>query len=476
MVRVYFDWNVFSKLKKGIFTDISSFLEINSYILLMPFSQAHFQDLMKSYSPNNKLFFDDIKTLTKHCGKHLLAWDGEKTQLYFCTPEEYLQSELENPNENEFFDLENIFTEANHYLKDAGIVNSDTIIKGLYNSISAGIEITNINKNALQRIFPNLNSESSVWDLIKDIGPFVKNLTTDKLFYKGFRNSIKDSGSKLDMISSSWGENEVMSNINEYLKQKGSNMTFIEIIEYTFKARNEKPTNYEFFHSSYLMLDMLGYKKDKLKKPTDNMGNIQTDADHAFFAAHCDYFVVDDNNLRIKSKLLFKEFNISTTVLDPTEFVSTISNNIGNNNKQEDFILKSFSFCTKENLVHHQFHKEQNCEITSYKIPYFFLNCFNNALYHNYKNENKIILTLRKVFGNYNRYLFYTEVEYVFNIITSYFGISDESRKNELREQYLHNHPFAGISWEFDFGYVMLNKDKDDGRPIVSIVYDKNCD
>ena len=49
---------------------------------------------------------------------------------------------------------------------------------------------------------------------------------------------------------------------------------------------------------------MIGLKSDNLPKPTDNMQNIQNDAEHSFYSTHCDYFVVIDKKLDNQNKVL----------------------------------------------------------------------------------------------------------------------------------------------------------------------------
>jgi len=53
MIRVYFDWNVFSTLKKTEYFKFKQKINDLNYVLLFPYSPAHFHDLMKSYNKNN---------------------------------------------------------------------------------------------------------------------------------------------------------------------------------------------------------------------------------------------------------------------------------------------------------------------------------------------------------------------------------------------------------------------------------------
>ena len=64
MIRIYFrDWNVVSSLKRKEFKDIKEFIDKHKKYLLFPYSPAHFNDLMKSYFPDNALLETDLETL-----------------------------------------------------------------------------------------------------------------------------------------------------------------------------------------------------------------------------------------------------------------------------------------------------------------------------------------------------------------------------------------------------------------------------
>lgn len=61
---------------------------------------------------------------------------------------------------------------------------------------------------------------------------------------------------------------------------------------------------FQFFIAAYAMLDLIGYKPDKLSKASLAMNSVNTDAKHAFFAAFCDYFVTQDAHLTCKARSL----------------------------------------------------------------------------------------------------------------------------------------------------------------------------
>src|SRR5690625_5799281 len=105
-------------------------------------------------------------------------------------------------------------------------------------------------------------------------------------------------------------------------------MTYLEYMDTIVKQNYDSVIQYEYYTIAYLMLDMIGYKVDKLPKPMDNMQNIQADSEHSFYGAYCDYFVAMDKKLRIKSKVLYNEFNIPTIIIETKELISELSKEI----------------------------------------------------------------------------------------------------------------------------------------------------
>lgn len=320
MIRIYLDWNVFSNLKNEEFDDFRHKLLSNKSKLLFPYSPAHFDDLMKSYSPENEMFKKDLKTLDDIAVKHLLRWEKERTNCLFCVPSQYFLDIKDNYNQPVEFDINNLFDQLDGF----GTGKLGKTLKSLFENQVVPIDINDENKEVLNQMFPNLKPDSNMLDFFKDIGFFSENFIGSRPFYKEFRKTLNDKGLKVESNSGNWNENEVIENISAKLNSLGANLTFQEYVDTAFKYRKQPVTRFEFFKTAYLMLDMIGYKPDKLKKPTDTAKNIVLDSEHAFYGAHCDFFVAIDKNLRIKSKVLYSEFNIPTKVLSLEEFIESL--------------------------------------------------------------------------------------------------------------------------------------------------------
>jgi hypothetical protein len=324
MIRIYLDWNVVSSLKRPEFQEILEYISQHKKYLQFPYSPAHFSDLMKSYSPDNELFDVDLRTLEFLSEKHLIRWGKEGVEPLFGTPKEYFEGEKDKEDIFSLMDMEKLFEDLNDSNSDVGLGDLGTLLKTLFQLQPAGIEITDENQDVLKKMFPNLKPSSTMWDLMKDVGPFSKKLLQDRGFYKDFRETLRNQGFKLELNSGNWRYEDVIKNIDSFLLGSGANMTYLEYVEASLKHKKEPINQYEYYTTAYLMLDMIGYKTDSLPKPTDNMQNIQTDAEHSFFGAYCDYFVAIDKKLKIKSKVLYNEFNIPTKIIEPNELIAEL--------------------------------------------------------------------------------------------------------------------------------------------------------
>lgn len=470
MIRIYLDWNIISSLKKPEFNELKEFIEKHKKYLQFPYSPAHFTDLMKSYQPGNDFFYDDLETLEYLSGKHLIRWGEKGIEPLFATPKEYFETEKNKDDIFEQMDVEKVFQELEDSFDDLGIGNLGSAIKSLLQLQPTGIEITKENEKTLKNMFPNLKPESSMWDLMKDIGPFSKKLLTDGEYYKDFRKSISESGFKLDSNSGNWDYKEVVSNIDKFLESFGTKMTYLDYVESSLKYQKNRQNYHEFFTTAYLLLDMIGYKTDKLPKQSDNMQNIQADGEHSFYGGHCDYFVAIDKKLRIKSQVLYSEFNVPTIVLHPSELISELEKVIDSSEK-EDILGEVISFCNPENLVEsHPLSDENEIETYAYKLPKFYFNYFNYVIQSIIERDNIIAFTFRKAFKNYSRFIYFTEPERLIDSIVETFGGYEKHDVEELKRKFVYEDENIVFEWRFEDGIIRLQKEEDTKRPILNYI------
>ena len=81
----------------------------------------------------------------------------------------------------------------------------------------------------------------------------------------------------------------------------------------------------EMFQSLFNILDALGFWQDKVKAGSSM--NRSYDANHAYFATMCDYFVTDDKKTRNKANVCYKLCRIKTKAVSYNDFISLIKHN-----------------------------------------------------------------------------------------------------------------------------------------------------
>lgn len=466
MIRIYLDWGVISNFKKDNFTEIREFILKHKDYLQFPYSPAHFKDLMKSYSLENEYFQQDLQNLEYLSEKHLLRWGRDEIEILFGTPQEYFENEKNSENIFSLMDIEKVLNDLDN--NNLGTVKFGELIKSLFQLTPSGIEINEDNKELMKKIFPNLNNSSSIWDIMKDILPFLKKTLTEGEYYKDLRKTIGNKGFKLDQNSGNWGIDKVFTNIDNFLQKQNISLTFVQCVDACFKHKKEPVNKFEYYTTAYLLLDMIGYKSDNLPKQTDSMQNIQNDAEHSFYSACCDYFVVADKKLFIKTKVLFKEFNISTKVISPEDLIKEIESKIHVSKIDKHFIDEAFELI-KNTPVIEKYQKSEYIEtdIYAFELPLFYFNFFNYVTYQYYEEQNGFVLTFKKAFKNYSTFIYYTEAERLIDRVCNYFGYENNQEHSAKKYEFVYGEEEIVFIWYFDDGIIKLEKDIDTKRPLL---------
>lgn len=212
--------------------------------------------------------------------------------------------------------LSETFEEIGEIAKEYGIEGFGDTVK---NALAATSGFSG--PNNLSSAYPNIpffQSENG-WEIAMNIFPFVEQLTYNRDFYFNFSGAFREVELQVDANSGNWPPEEVIPNIDCLLAKFGGELSFDTLISLGTNQNEQKWLNK--FYSAWLMLDWLGYKRDKLKKKTSTMKNIVNDLNHAYYGAHCALLITDHTNLRAKAKALYTHWGISTKVLSPQEFI-----------------------------------------------------------------------------------------------------------------------------------------------------------
>lgn len=446
MKRVYLDWGVVSNLKKPEYAEIKDFLLTNKGNLFFVYSTAHFEDAMRSRRDDRLM--QDIQMLESLVDNHLLAYQKNSTHPFLLTPTEYYQN-------NKDRDLDTVPDFADLV---SSVGQDNPMLGGLLKSfLSFPMPIPNVARE--QKLFgmmlPDLPDSPTLGDVLHSSTTFINKMLGDKEYYKSYRYSIRSSGFTLDENSGNWKSDEVVSNISAQMKKLGIDKSFQEFVLSGF-GNKDKVSDYEFFMAAYSMLDLIGYKSDKLPKSTNAMNSVTTDAQHAYYAAFCDYLVTQDSHLASKARALFSEFGISTKVISPADIIPELEEN-----RKEELVSFLGEQLREENVERH----EERAVV--YKFTRRFLGIFTHCVV--YANDDETLIELKLAFDNYSYFVFYDEARIMVDRVADYLGRPTDGDYDAIRQSIVSGNPNAAIHWKGDHIFFTLKADPERHRPELYI-------
>ncbi len=320
MPRIYLDTNIYSYLKGSAdskYRELNRLLLEYQPVLSIYFSYALIRDKRKDLTDKK---FEDFEYIESWTGDNYIAYHPleKRTSFYLATP----IMVFNDNSEDDMNGLLNFFDPVEG--EDEMIKAIKAIPKALFQTIPIPIDRDSLNKvpdeqkRILNEIMPHDKEQPTLFDVMENMTVFTRKIFADSSLYKELRTMLYDSinGGKLIL-------NDEL-DFNEALKNTIVQKSFLEFVEENLKMNHKNGVPfYDFYHSAYNMLDMLGIKKDKITAK-NTLNNVHTDGMHSYFAHYCDYFVTDDTNVAIKSKALYKMMGISTMVVSVDEFIVSL--------------------------------------------------------------------------------------------------------------------------------------------------------
>jgi hypothetical protein len=466
MIRVYLDWNVFSNLKLKKYAKQKEFLLKHKDKFLIPYSPAHFTDIMKSFSPQNEKFYDDLKTLTELSDNHLMQWDGTFCRPYLKSPIEYFDI-VKGQKGFEDIDIQRSFNELDKISTKFGLPKVGKFIIDAYKDVPLDLFITDNQKNLAENIMPGLDMNGTFWDLFKNVGQFTASFMNDKEYIKKVRGLLNDSDWKLESNSGNWSYDEVIANVDEFLKSKGQYKSFLEMI------KSMQPPNKNDLHNlyfmSYWLLDMIGYKTDSLPKPTDNPMNIYADVEHSFYAGHCDFLIADDKKLRTKSKVLYHEFNVNTEIITLGEMTEVLESRINNIYYPKALDVDAFFYLQNTEGAKNIDTEDENIKLIYIPLNKPYLNFFTHLIYRLDIKKRLLALQYSRIENKLSTITYFTEIEKLVDNLERFFSSNDKERFEQAKLDYVYKRDGKDIVWKLKNGEVQLTKDEKSSKPILLI-------
>ena len=448
-MRIYLDWNIYKIHKNDSIPGLSDALDDLRGKVLFPYSPAHIDDARKMLeSEKGKSFFkSDLDYLFNISGEYILNYDGERVQLQLGHPLDYHKS---TPDEQRFlqeFSISAVFDKIGDAAEELGVNGVSEIFKQAF-SLTPGF----VGENGLETAYPDVPffQSKNGWEIMENMFPFVEQLTYNRDFYFNFSNTFRDVEIQVDKNSGNWLPEEVIPKINDLLRK--TNTSFEELI--SIPGQPEEKNWFKKFYSAWLMLDWLGYKRDKLKNRNSTMKNIVNDLNHAFYGAHCAMLVTDDANLRAKAKALYDYWRIETRILSPREFLPYAHQLLTASRTNDIDLFATILQITTDAESEYTF-KFMNFHYRAWKIEGYLLNHFNVILESPTPFTDRRIALVRQE-ATLEGGLFYEEARMLAEECFRLFGGDDELANTD---QIIDDFTFSRtnkIRWDFSDVQISL--------------------
>lgn len=450
MQRVYFDWNIFSSLKKSKeesepYISIFSIIEKNKRHLLFPYSPAHLNDLGRSFNKSERakqLTYQDLDFLNELTLGHGLYEDYKTKKItpIVRSPREYFD-EIQEMNFKDDLDFESYISTQD----DTEIRRLWESLINLFKHIPSGLNTHQLDNipaeyNKFKNLFELTNKEDNFLNLLKDV---TKILNAPEEYSGAYTDSRKATikQMKIDTNPKNWGD--PFEYLDKVLSKAKVGKNFMEMMDSSLKLSNkDKPiSRFDQFVNYYLSLDTFGFYSDS-KVP-----NLMDDASHAYYGAYCDYFVSNDRRTRAKAKAVYNKLNITTKVCDaksfPTEFYKF--NFIGKG--MTDSIFDEIIDAIENSLVLLNTIDNELNPSSVYKIDYPVISYFNRLQMTDYGEAHTLFLYKKK--ENYSDFMFWTETEALVNKVVSELGTDNYNRSffSEEDKEELRNQTWKGRTW-----------------------------
>ncbi len=314
MYRVYLDWNIISGLKNinkaKTIEKLYILLDSNPQNILAPYSPAHIQDLLKGSDKqeNIKLIRKDLDFLDIASKQNCIQYDFKNKHAHPTIGSAHILF-------NSYFETSKESLIDPRYLESSF---QDTPFPSLGKLMISAWKLTPVDidfekfeekpeaKELYEKYFKRTKDSNNMYNLMMDFSEFYSDLNQNPGIYKKLIQLFRDQAG----IDPKWISNleEPLGQLDEILLKSKLGFGFEKLSTIEPDEKTEILNNYFMkFSMEYIGLDMSGYHPDSFTKK-NLFSNFTNDSHHAFYAAHCDYFVSYEKKCLRKQK----RFMIST--------------------------------------------------------------------------------------------------------------------------------------------------------------------
>ncbi len=454
MTRVYIDSNVFRFLKKAeteFYRNLDRDLKRYSDVLLYYFSHAHLLDLKRDKSKKAE---EDLEFMEEYVNSNYLSlgWKEEFVNVQVATPKRAFDGIEDDKPLIDYLNLDDIF--GDEVLGDnPDVLKANFKLQNLMNlpiRLDLATNLQNFSeeeRKLWENLIPDIKDVYTFREWVHQFSLMYDNLFNNPMTYKMLRRT---SIEKLSLAQKYNIDIEKI-DFDGDLRNTPLEKSFTEFVNKTLKHnKNSIHKEYDFFISAFQCLNILGIDKESNKKA--KFANTLSDAQHAYYGAHCDVIVSDDTGFLLKSRVLFKLLDINTKVLHVEEFASQLGNLAGISSTSLNGYLKLLQFDLNTGIIIDKkpsFRYQRTYTTIKPSQPHFgYFNVFDII-----KDEEvgTIVVFYRDV-KNYSRFVSFKEIEGVTNKIAEYFGYDDNLRKfySEVDTKEIKNGDWMGRDWTID--------------------------
>lgn len=466
MIRVYIDWNILTNLKnpqQEPYKSILGTITQHKDQLLIPYSPAHLADLLKGWDGSEEkkaITQKDLKLISEITNNHLIAqyWKAPGVKPDIRDPEEFFEEFKQDKNQSlaEIMDFSRFADDFDEDTKKKfeGLMEQMNAIQLDYGQNSESVI------EQMQKAMPGMPIQKPgqpFMEFLKEFGVYMDSLMKGHESYGNLRSMLREN-LKLDTNISNW--EKPYDKLDEYLPKTLLEKSLTEQIE---EATKKESTNtsanklFDTFLHAYAQLDMYGYHPEKLSKK-NTYENMTNDGQHAFYAAHCDFFVTNDKRTTAKTSALYEKYEIKTVICNAEEFVEKLTSALRNTSSYADFI-NDISASAKKSVQDKTFEQIEFNSLPRFKIPLDpkVLNFFNTLLQTTFPNYHSHILARSP--QHYGHFIFFREIEAITNEIVRLLGPDMNQKANydpSIENKMINDGKWGGRRWLFSDSELAL--------------------
>jgi hypothetical protein len=414
MIRVYLDWNVFSRLEHNdeVYKRLTTILVDDSKYLI-PYSPAHLKDLYRSYKKVGMSGIEDHLDKIQRFSKSLFIVYITKQILEFqyLSSKESMSQHVEAYDEHTDFDynidtLIETLSPLSSMLDSLFNIQLPNLNTTLTDNKEVNDQIASMRSSEFLKRLMGTEQTISIKDMMQNLLTMSSTLYKDESYSEwrdGFQQDIKVSGRIKDKRFNP------IDTLDENA-QKLHKKDFIELFE-SMLIGEDKKSLFNKIIALVRQLDFHGFYPDKIEEG-HHLDNVETDYEHIAYATCCDIFIVNDKNTKAKATLAFELLKLNVQVVTPKEYIEFIENNSINIEDGIQFIDYLFWISTIEPTL------EINSRNALY-IPSFILDYFNLV---SYPSDNPKSVILQKMVTPNRVGVFVKEMEAVKDKLILLYG------------------------------------------------------